>query len=253
MLVASDMRAKKSLRLDALLVARGLAGSRERAQRLIRAGAVKVGGVVADKPGRAFPADREITVAARDRYVSRGGYKLEAALRTFDLEVRHAAALDVGASTGGFTDCLLQHGADTVYAVDVGYGQLDARLRNDPRVIVIERVNARYLNAGHVPQRVDVLVMDVSFISLRLTLPPAVKRLKRGGFSVTLIKPQFEAAASEVRRGGVVRDPAVHRRVLRTVRTTVEHEHGLVWRGHCPSPVRGPAGNIEFLALWEKP
>lgn len=249
----SDMSSKKSLRLDALLVTRGLAGSRERAQRLIRAGAVKVGGVVADKPGRAFPSDREITITARERYVSRGGYKLEAALRAFDLDVRHAAALDVGASTGGFTDCLLQHGADTVYAVDVGYGQLDARLRNDPRVIVIERVNARHLKAAHVPRLVDVMVMDVSFISLRLTLPAAVKRLKRGGFSVTLIKPQFEAAASEVRRGGVVRDPAVHQRVLRAVRTAGERESGLLWRGHCPSPVRGPAGNIEFLALWEKP
>ncbi len=247
------MSAKKSSRLDTLLVARGLADSRERAQRLIRAGAVRVAGAVADKPGRSFSVDDAITVTARERYVSRGGYKLEAALREFCLDVRHAVALDVGASTGGFTDCLLQHGADKVYAVDVGRGQLDVRLRDDARVIVIEKVNARYLDTVHVPCMVDIVVMDVSFISLRLTLPPAVKRLKRGGFCVSLIKPQFEAASRDVGRGGVVRDPDVHQRVLRTVRTAGESEIGLLWRGCCQSPVRGPAGNIEFLALWEKP
>ncbi len=247
------MRANKSLRLDTLLVVRGFAKSRERAQRLIRAGAVRVGGVVMDKPGRTFSVDHELTVTARDRYVSRGGYKLEAALREFCLDVRHAVALDVGASTGGFTDCLLQHGADRVYAVDVGYGQIDTRLRDDSRVVVLERVNARYLEATHVPWQVDLVVMDVSFISLRLTLPPAVQRLKRGGFSVTLIKPQFEAESCDVRRGGVVRDPDVHQRVLRRIRAAGESESGLLWRGNCPSPLRGPAGNTEFLALWEKP
>ncbi len=247
------MAAKKKYRLDTLLATRALAESREQAQRLIRAGGVRVGGVLADKPGRPFPADSEISVSAREKYVSRGGYKLEAALQAFSLDVRGAVALDVGASTGGFTDCLLQHGAARVYAVDVGRGQLAVRVRDDERVVVIEKVNARRLDATHVPVLVDVVVMDVSFISLRLTLPPAVARLKRGGFSVTLIKPQFEAAAREVQRGGVVRDPSLHQRVIRTVRAAGERQMGLLWRGLCRSPVRGPAGNTEFLAFWEKP
>ncbi len=247
------MVAKKKDRLDTLLVTRALTESREQAQRLIRAGSVRVGGVVADKPGRSFPCHSDISVSAREKYVSRGGYKLESALQAFSLDVRGAVALDVGASTGGFTDCLLQHGAVRVYAVDVGRGQLAVRLREDERVVVIEKVNARRLDATHVPVLVDIVVMDVSFISLRLTLPPAIARLKRGGFSVTLIKPQFEAASRDVRRGGVVRDPSVHQGVIAAIRSAGEREMGLLWRGLCRSPIRGPAGNTEFLAFWEKP
>ncbi len=240
-----NKRLKK--RLDVLLVERGLAESRNKAQRLIRAGSVRVAGQVADKPGTQTAADVEIVVAARPRFVSRGGGKLEAALLRFGLDVTSVAAADVGASTGGFTDCLLQRGARRVYAIDVGYGQLDWRLRNDPRVIVMERTNARHLS--DLPEMVDLVTADVSFISLELILPVAVRWLLPGGQVVTLIKPQFEAGRREVGKGGVVRDPAVHRRVLERVLDVVSGlDLGL--RGLMPSPLRGPAGNIEFLGWW---
>ncbi len=247
------MPPKKKLRLDNLLAMRGLADSRERAQRLIRSGAVLLEGVLADKPGRMCDTDAGITLKESEKYVSRGGYKLEAALREFYLDVRGCAALDIGASTGGFTDCLLQHGAVSVLAIDVGRGQLHDSLRRDSRVCVLEKVNARRLDATHVPAPVDLAVVDVSFISLRLILPPVIARLKRGRFSVTLIKPQFEAVAREVQRGGVVRDPAVRQRVLQTIRLFGEKKLGLIWRAHCVSPLQGPAGNTEYFALWEKP
>lgn len=202
-------------RLDVLLVERGLAESRTQAQRLIRAGLVRVAGQVADKPGTQVATNAAITLQARPRFVSRGGEKLEAALVRFGLDVRGWVAADVGASTGGFTDCLLQHGARRVYAIDVGYGQLDWRLRNDPRVVVMERTNARYLES--LPEPVDLVTVDVSFISLGLILPMAVRWLKPGGRVVALIKPQFEAGRREVGKGGVVRDPQVHRRVLERV------------------------------------
>ncbi|RLC56795.1 MAG: TlyA family rRNA (cytidine-2'-O)-methyltransferase, partial [Chloroflexota bacterium] len=202
-------------RLDVLLVERGLAESRTQAQRLIRAGLVRVAGQVADKPGTQVATNAAITLQARPRFVSRGGEKLEAALVRFGLDVRGWVAADVGASTGGFTDCLLQHGARRVYAIDVGYGQLDWRLRNDPRVVVMERTNARYLES--LPEPVDLVTVDVSFISLGLILPMAVRWLKPGGQVVALIKPQFEAGRREVGKGGVVRDPQVHRRVLERV------------------------------------
>lgn len=246
------MPSKTKQRLDMRLVADGLAETRERAQRLIRAGVVQVDGVLSDKPGRNVLDDAVVTVKQAERYVSRGGYKLEEALQRFSLDVRDAVALDIGASTGGFTDCLLQHGAARVIAVDVGRGQLHDRLRRDTRVTVVENVNARYLDASQVGESVDLVVMDVSFISLRLTMPPALKCLKRGGFCVTLIKPQFEAGAHEVQRGGVVRDANVHREVVQRIRDFGTKSLGLIWKGCCPSPIRGPAGNIEFLAFWEK-
>jgi 23S rRNA (cytidine1920-2'-O)/16S rRNA (cytidine1409-2'-O)-methyltransferase len=234
-------------RLDALLIERGLAENRTQAQRLIGAGQVRVAGQLADMPGARVAVDAEVEVETAPRFVSRGGEKLEAALVRFGLDVAGMVVADVGASTGGFSDCLLQHGAQRVYAIDVGYGQLDWRLRNDPRVVVMERTNARYLES--LPEPVDLVVADASFISLGLILPPAVRWLQAGGQVVALVKPQFEAERRQVRRGGVVRDREVQRSVLkRVVRITTELGLGL--RGLMPSPLRGPAGNVEFLGWW---
>jgi 23S rRNA (cytidine1920-2'-O)/16S rRNA (cytidine1409-2'-O)-methyltransferase len=235
-------------RLDVLLVERGLTESRAQAQQLIRAGSVRVADQVTDKPGTQVARDAEIALQSRPRFVGRGGEKLEAALICFELDVTGAAAADVGASTGGFTDCLLQRGARRVYAIDVGYGQLDWRLRNDPRVVVMERTNARYLE--NLPEPIDLVTVDVSFISLELILPMAIGWLRPGGQVVALIKPQFEAGRGEVKKGGVVRDPAVHRRVLERV-LGIAARSGLGLRGLMPSPLRGPAGNVEFLGWWE--
>jgi len=232
-------------RLDRLLVARGLAESRARAQRLIMAGRVRVGGTVMDKPGTRVAVDAPIALAARPRFVSRGGEKLDAALTRFGLDVQGWVAADVGASTGGFTDCLLQRGVARVYAIDVGYGQLDWRLRNDARVVVLERTNARYLE--RLPEPVNLVTIDVSFISLRLILPAAVQWLVPEGQVVALVKPQFEAGRREVKKGGVVRDPGVHRAVLKRVIEAAAGS-GLGLQGLMPSPLRGPAGNVEFLA-----
>jgi 23S rRNA (cytidine1920-2'-O)/16S rRNA (cytidine1409-2'-O)-methyltransferase len=234
-------------RLDVLVVERGLAESRAQAQRMIRAGLVRVAGQVADKPGAQVVKNVEITLQARPRFASRGGEKLEAALTHFGLEVAGLVAADVGASSGGFTDCLLQHGVCRVYAVDVGYGQLDWRLRNDPRVVVMERTNARYLES--LPEPIDLVTVDVSFISLELILPAAVRWLRTDGQLLALIKPQFEAGRRQVGKGGVVRDPRVHREVLqRVLRIAAELKLGL--QGLMASPLRGPAGNVEFLAWW---
>ncbi|MFA5042690.1 MAG: TlyA family RNA methyltransferase [Kiritimatiellia bacterium] len=242
----------KRQRLDQLLLERGLAESRAKAQRLVLAGAVRADGQPALKPGREFPAEVVLTVAAPERFVGRGGEKLEKAFEFFGLDVRDKVCLDVGASTGGFTDCLLQHGAAKVFAVDVGKGQLHWKLRNDPRVVVMENVNARYLRAADFPTPADFAVMDVSFISLTKVLP-AVKDIARVAAQiVTLIKPQFEAGREEVCRGGVVRDAAVQARVVAQIRAFGQAELGLTWRGVCESPIKGPAGNIEFLACWEK-
>jgi len=234
-------------RLDTLLVKRGLAESREWAQRLIRAGEVRVAGQISDKPGARMAMDVEISLQAPERFVGRGGKKLEAALARFELDVEGMAAADVGASTGGFTDCLLQRGARRVYAIDSGYGQLAWRLRKDPRVMVMERTNARYLE--NLPEPVALVTADVSFISLELILPAAVSWLRPDGQALALIKPQFEALRREVKPGGVVRDPAVHRRVLEQVLKAAA-ELGLGLQGLMPSPLRGPAGNVEFLSWW---
>ncbi len=236
-------------RLDLLVVARGLAESREQAQRLIMAGAVRVEGHPATKAGHAFPAEARIELAAKPRFVSRGGDKLEGAFAAFDLQVEGVVCLDVGASTGGFTDCLLQHGAAHVIALDVGHDQFHPRLRADPRVTVIERCNARYLTAADLPLPPAFATVDVSFISLRLILPPLTSLLPRGADLVTLIKPQFEAGRAQAPRG-VVRDPAVHEAVAAAIRAFGESQAGLVWQAMVPSPLRGPEGNIEFLAWW---
>jgi 23S rRNA (cytidine1920-2'-O)/16S rRNA (cytidine1409-2'-O)-methyltransferase len=232
-------------RLDVLLVERGLVESRELARRLIMAGEVSVDGQIADKPGKVVAADAELTLKAMPKYVSRGGEKLAAALEAFPVTVQGVDCADVGASTGGFTDCLLQHGAAKVYAIDVGYGQLDYKLRGDPRVVVMERTNVRYVET--LPERVSVVSIDVSFISLRLILNVIKGWLTEGASLVPLIKPQFEAGKSDVGKGGVVRDPDIHRRVLTEVLNAAQAEgfgvHGLI-----RSPLKGPAGNTEFLA-----
>jgi 23S rRNA (cytidine1920-2'-O)/16S rRNA (cytidine1409-2'-O)-methyltransferase len=240
-------RCERNVRLDVLLVERGLAESRSLAQRLIRAGEVQVDGQLADKPGVDVAEDAAITLKAKPRFVSRGGEKLAAALERYPVDVGGLVAADIGASTGGFTDCLLQHGAAKVYAIDVGYGQLAWELRQDARVVVMERVNARYLAA--LPEPVDVIVSDVSFISLRIVYATAVQWLKPGGTVISLIKPQFEAGREHVGKGGVVRDPAVHRQVLETV-TTDMTALNLGLHGLMISPLLGPAGNVEFLGWW---
>jgi len=239
-------------RLDTLVVKRGLVESREKAQRLILAGQVLVAGQLATKPGHSVDTELDITVKARPRFVGRGGEKLDAAFEAFGLAVEGRVCLDTGASTGGFTDCMLQRGAAQVYAVDVGRGQLHWRLRNDPRVTVMEGVNARYLDSASFVPPPEFAALDVSFISLTKVLP-AVKDVLAGlGVLVTLIKPQFEAGREQVRRGGVVRDPAVHQEVLAHIRRFGEESLGLCWQGVCESPLKGPAGNTEFLAWWVK-
>ncbi len=229
-----------------LLVEKGLASTREQARSLIMAGSVAVGGEVVDKPGTKVEEDTVLTVAAPPKYVSRGGLKLERALDAFGLDVAGQVVVDGGASTGGFTDCVLQRGAARVYAVDVGYGQLDWRLRSDPRVVVMERTNIRYLTA--LPEPADLAVMDLSFISLRLVIPAVARLLRPGGQMVVLVKPQFEAGRGQVGKGGVVRDPQVHRSVLRGLVEWGDRE-GYGVRRVAVSPLKGPAGNVEFLAL----
>ena len=263
--------ARQKVRLDQLLVQRGLAETRTKAQALILAGSVRVGGSPHTKAGELVAADAEIDVAEALPYASRGGYKLAHALDTFGLDPAGLVALDAGASTGGFTHVLLQRGAARIYAVDVGYGLIDWRLRQDPRVVVIERTNIRYLEALPEPTEdgrrktkddtadvstvlrpssfvlVDCATIDVSFISLRLVLPAVQRLLKPGGWIVALIKPQFEAGSDQVGKGGVVRDPTVHAAVLRD---TLEFAAGigLAPHGLVRSPITGPAGNVEFLA-----
>jgi 23S rRNA (cytidine1920-2'-O)/16S rRNA (cytidine1409-2'-O)-methyltransferase len=232
-------------RLDVLLVQRGLAESRERARALIMAGAVLVDGRLTTKPGATVPETAQVSVRESLPYVSRGALKLAHALAVFGIDASGRVCLDVGASTGGFTQVLLERGAARVYAVDVGYGQLDWRLRTDPRVVVMERVNVRFLR--ELPEPIDLATVDVSFISLRLAIPPIVPLLRPRGEIVALIKPQFEAGRERVQRGGVVRDPTVHEEVLRAF-LHWSLDVGIAVRGLTPSPIKGPAGNVEFLA-----
>jgi 23S rRNA (cytidine1920-2'-O)/16S rRNA (cytidine1409-2'-O)-methyltransferase len=243
-------------RLDQALVDRGLCESRERAKRAIIAGQVRINAQSAHKPSDSVKPDDQITLDADEKYVSRGGHKLEHALRHFQLDVAGFTALDLGASTGGFTDCLLQHGAAKVFAVDVGRGQLAWKLRHDLRVVVMEKTNARHLTAAQFPQPftpADLAVIDCSFISLRNILPAAIALLRPNGRIVALIKPQFEAGKAEADKGrGVISDPSVHERVLNEVQEFVRAQPGLRWRGVVESPLLGPAGNKEFLALIEK-
>ncbi len=231
-------------RLDVLLVERELAESLQRAQSLILAGAVQVNQRVVDKVGAHVPPGAEISVRTPLKYVSRGGWKLEGALEIFQIDVRDKICVDVGASTGGFTDCLLQRGAARVYAIDVGYGQLAWKLRNDPRVIVLDRTNIRYLPT--LPESIDLAAMDVSFISLTQVLPSVQMLLQPRGQAIALIKPQFEAKREQVGKGGVVRDPRVHRAVIeKIVQYSIEKGWRAISLGR--SPITGVDGNIEFF------
>jgi 23S rRNA (cytidine1920-2'-O)/16S rRNA (cytidine1409-2'-O)-methyltransferase len=243
-------------RLDQALVERGLCESREKARRAIMAGQVIVNHQPARKPSDTARPQDEISLTAPEKYVSRGGLKLEHALSHFQLAVAGQIAVDLGASTGGFTDCLLQHGVTKVYAVDVGHGQLAWKLRNDPRVVVMEKTNARDLTPAKFPAPfapVDLAVIDCSFISLSRILPVAIALLRTSGRIVALIKPQFEAGKAEADKGrGVITDPAIHARVLGEIESFVGAQPWVAWRGATESPLLGPAGNKEFFALIEK-
>lgn len=243
----------KRERIDKLLVAKGLADSRTKAQAMVMAGVVLVDNQRVEKPSDQFLPDAAVRIKDADnpaaKYVGRGGLKLEAALRQFQIDVTGLTCLDVGASTGGFTDCLLQHGASRVFAIDVGHNQLDWRLRNDPRVQVREGVNARYLQPDDFSVKFDLIVIDVSFISLTKVLPALGPLLKSDGKLIALIKPQFEVGRGEVGSGGIVKDPEQHERVIHEV-TEFARSVGLVPRGVIESPIKGAEGNVEFLGLF---
>ncbi|HSB05921.1 MAG TPA: TlyA family RNA methyltransferase [Thermodesulfobacteriota bacterium] len=243
----------KKERLDNLLVERGLVPSRERAKALITAGKVLVNGQKIDKPGADVNADTQVQLISGLPYVSRGGLKLEGALKAFGIDPKGIVVMDVGASTGGFTDCALQRGAKKVYAVDVGYGQLAWELRKDPRVVNLERTNIRYLRRGAIEEKdgVDLILIDTSFISIEKFLLQLLGFLKSRGSLVALIKPQFEVGKGEVGKGGVVKDPALHQRVIERI-STFSLGLGLSIRGVVESPLRGPKGNKEFFIHLQK-
>ena len=242
----------KKIRLDLLLVEKGFVESRQKAQTTIMSGLVFVNNQKVDKPGTNVAEDAQIEVRGNAlKYVSRGGLKLEKAMQTWPIVLENTICMDVGASTGGFTDCMLQNGAKKVYAVDVGYGQLAWSLRSDERVICLERTNARYLNHEIIPDEPDFSSVDVSFISLKLILPAIAAVLKENGHVVCLIKPQFEAGKEKVGKKGVVRDPAVHLEVLENFLTHVK-ESGFTVLDLTFSPIRGPEGNIEYLGYLQK-
>jgi len=244
---------KRKERLDKLLMERGLASSRQRAKGLIMAGSVWVSGRKVTKVGTEFPMDVEVEVKESPlrKYVSRGGLKLEAAIKEFGLSVQGKVCLDVGASKGGFTDCLLKNGAKKVYALDVGYGQLDWKLRNDPRVVNIERTNIRYFEGEEIKSPIDLATIDVSFISLDKVLPKVKELIGEGGEIVSLIKPQFEAGREKVRRGGVVKDKKVHQEVIDKIKL-LARDLELEVKGLVASPIKGPAGNIEYFIYLKK-
>ena len=233
------------IRLDVMLTERGLAESREKAQALVLAGEVLINGVKAQKPGQSVPPDADLQVLRRPPYVSRGGQKLEAAVDHFQIKVAERICLDIGASTGGFTDCLLQRGAARVHIVDVGSGQLDWKLRSDPRVVLHERLNARYLRYEDIGERVDLLVCDVSFISVTLILPALPPLLQPDAEMVILIKPQFEVGKDQIGKGGIVRDPELHRSTCERVESVVRQMNYKT--DIIESPVLGAEGNKEFL------
>jgi 23S rRNA (cytidine1920-2'-O)/16S rRNA (cytidine1409-2'-O)-methyltransferase len=241
----------RKLRLDAALVERGLAASREQAQRAIMAGQVKIGENVAIKSSVLVDRAATVSLTESSRYVGRGALKLEGALDAFEIDVRGAVALDIGASSGGFTDCLLQRGAAKVYAIDVGHGQLAWKIRKDPRVIVREKLNARFLSSADVPEPIGVCVADVSFISLTLILPNAFELLTPDGVILALIKPQFELQRQDVGRGGIVSDPVLHEKAQQKIRGFVAHA-GHVVVGIAPSVIAGADGNQEFFICARK-
>lgn len=238
-------------RVDALLVARGLCDSREQAKRLVMAGEVMMGTERIAKPSQKVPEQAELTVKEKPRFVGRGGFKIEGALREFGIDPTGWVCADLGASTGGFTDCLLQQGAARVHAIDVGTNQLVWKLRSDERVISKERFNARNLTVEDLGERVRLVVMDLSFISLTKVLPAAFGILEEGGSVISLIKPQFELSREEVGKGGIVREPERHQKAVDKIRNFVENDQGREWAGLITSPITGTDGNVEFLA-WMK-
>lgn len=238
----------KKDRIDSLMVSKGLCDSREQAKRMILAGEVRLGDRVIDKPSTKLAADAAIELKAKPRYVGRGGFKLEGALNSFQISPEGWTCMDVGASTGGFTDCLLQHGAKKVYTFDVGTNQLVWRLRDDPRVIARERFNARYLKLADIGERIQLAVMDLSFISLTQVLPAVFDVLEPDGSVVCLIKPQFELERENIGKGGIVRDIELHQRAVEKIRRFVIDHHHRNWLGSIPSPITGTDGNQEFLA-----
>lgn len=242
----------RKIRLDKLLIDRGIAPTLEKARALIMARAVKVNDDYPDKAGTVVDAGAEIHIKGEDNpYVSRGGLKLEGALKAFDLNAEGIVALDVGASTGGFTDCLLQKGARKVYSLDVAYGQLAWKLREDKRVVVIERTNCRYYDGADLDEKIDLAVIDASFISLKIVIPAVLKFLENGAKILALIKPQFEAAKEEVEDGGVIKDASIQERVVTEISDFCKSLQ-LDVEGTCASPMPGPAGNKEFFILVRK-
>jgi 23S rRNA (cytidine1920-2'-O)/16S rRNA (cytidine1409-2'-O)-methyltransferase len=244
---------KKKERLDKLVMERGLVSSRQRAKGLIMAGSVWLAGHKVTKAGAEFPTDVQIEIKESPwrKYVSRGGLKLEAAIKEFGFSVQGKVCLDVGASKGGFTDCLLKNGAKKVYALDVGYGQLDWKLRSDPRVVNIEKTNIRYFSGKEIKSPIDLATIDVSFISLDKVLPKVKDLIRKKGEIVSLIKPQFEAGREKVRRGGVVKDRKVHKEVVDKIKLLAQ-DLGLEVKGLITSPITGPAGNIEYFIYLKK-
>jgi len=240
------------IRIDLALVQRGLSPSREQAKRLIMAGEVFLGEELITKPGWLVRQDAILRVKEPPRFVGRGGFKLEGALEHFHLSVEGLVAMDVGASTGGFTDCLLQRGAQKVYAFDVGTNQMVWKLRSDPRVVCRENFNVRHLQPTDMPETVDFIVADVSFISLTLVLPGALSVLKPGGQALVLVKPQFELSREEIGKGGIVREPELHAKACARIQTFVENHAELEWKGITESSIQGTDGNREFLAWFIK-
>jgi 23S rRNA (cytidine1920-2'-O)/16S rRNA (cytidine1409-2'-O)-methyltransferase len=245
--ISSERNRREKSRLDQLLVQKGLAQTRAKAAAMIMAGEVALDGVVLDKPGKRIPASSDVSLKPRhSRFASRGGLKLEAALEHFSVDVRERVLMDVGASTGGFTDCLLQRGARKVIAIDVGYGQLAWELRQDPRVTVLEKTNIRHVTREDIRTPVSGAVIDVSFISLRLVIPPVSALLEEEAFIIALIKPQFEVGKGQVGKGGVVREPFKHREVIERFSAFAGSQEWHI-EGCIPSPILGPKGNREFL------
>jgi len=246
------MNKSRKERIDKVLLERGFAESREKARALIMAGQVVVNDRRIDKAGTLVPFDGDIRIKGEVMpYVSRGGLKLQEAINHFNINVKDRLALDIGASTGGFTDCLLKHGVAKVYAIDVGYGQMDLKVKNDPRVIPMERKNIRHIKPGEIPEKGDIAVMDLSFISLTKVIPHVIPLLKEGGRIVALIKPQFEVGKGEVGKGGIVRDEAKIDKVLEEISTFMKSS-GLEVTGLIPSPILGAKGNREFLVYMKK-
>ena len=240
------------IRLDQLLVNRSLVESKEKAQKLIYGGLVKVNEILSTKPGHKFNENCKINIKEKEKYVSRGGLKFEEAYNKFNLKIKNNLCLDIGSSTGGFTDFMLQHEASKIYAVDCGTNQLHWTLRKNSKIVVMEKTNARYLSKKEIPELIDLCTIDVSFISLKKILPSVTNLIKNNGVIVSLIKPQFEAGKDQIDKGGVITNPIIHEKIINDIKNFGEKKLNLKWLDLCISPLKGPAGNIEFFAYWKK-